>query len=387
MAVVFKNVTLVDVVSKKLREKTTVFVRDNKIERISDSTLAADSRSEVIDCENRFLIPGMVDSHIHLDYFHPSDPERTSEDSKEDVRSKLISRLHSYLYCGVTSVYDAGNDPDIIFPLRKLERDGKITSPRIYCTGSLITCRGGHNGFSHTTYISSLPEDEQKIQDNLSKGPDVVKVTFDEHNWGTRPLIPILQIDTLRKIVDYCHSKKFLVTIHTSNELRSREAIACGIDSLAHPVIQSPVTDEFLWLLSHKRIPVVSTLTIGDRYSRIADHPEHLDEKSYRDCFSEPELVYLKNEESEKQKKNRWAMWMKVMTPVAQENLKRLQAEGGIISTGTDLTSGPDYQRELELLQESGISPFDVIVAATYNGALFLSKESEMGSIARGKLS
>ena len=213
----------------------------------------------------------MVDSHIHLDYFHPSDPERTSEDSKEDVRSKLISRLHSYLYCGVTSVYDAGNDPDIIFPLRKLERDGKITSPRIYCTGSLITCRGGHNGFSHTTYISSLPEDEQKIQDNLSKGPDVVKVTFDEHNWGTRPLIPILQIDTLRKIVDHCHSKKFLVTIHTSNELRSREAIACGIDSLAHPVIQSPVTDEFLWLLSHKRIPVVSTLTIGDRYSRIAE--------------------------------------------------------------------------------------------------------------------
>jgi len=79
-------------------------------------------------------------------------------------------------------------------------------------------------------------------------------------------------------------------------------------------------------------------------------------------------------------------MWMKVMTPVAQENLRRLQAEGGIISTGTDLTSGPDYQRELELLQESGISPFDVIVAATYNGALFLSKESEMGSITQGKL-
>jgi imidazolonepropionase-like amidohydrolase len=193
-------------------------------------------------------------------------------------------------------------------------------------------------------------------------------------------------MDTLRKIVDYCHSKKFLVTIHTSNELRSREAIACGVDSLAHPVIQSPVTDEFLWLLSHKRIPVVSTLTIGDRYSRIAEHPEYLEEKSYRDCYSESELAYLKIEESEKQKKNRWAMWMKVMIPVAQENLKRLQAEGGIISTGTDLTSGPDYQRELELLQESGISPFDVVVAATYNGAIFLSKESELGSITQGKL-
>ena len=171
MSIVFKNVTLVDVVSKKLRERTTVFVRGNKIERISDSTLEADSRSEVVDCENRFLVPGMVDSHVHLDYFH-SEREGTSEYSIEDIRSRLISRLHSYLYCGVTSVYDAGNDPDIIFPLRKLEREGKITSPRIYCTGSLITCRGGHNGFSHTTYISSMPEDEQKIQDNLSKSPD-----------------------------------------------------------------------------------------------------------------------------------------------------------------------------------------------------------------------
>jgi hypothetical protein len=251
LSIVLKNVTIVDVVFKKIREKTTVFVLGNKIDRISDTADGNDinSDSEVIDCENRFLIPGMVDAHVHLDYFHsPStDGSRTLGVTKEDVRSKLISRLHSYLYCGVTSIYDAGNDPDIIFPLRRSEREGKIISPRIHCTGSLITCKDGHNGFSHTTYISSMPEDEQKIQDQISCNPDIVKITYDEHNWGTRSLIPILRMDTLRQIVDYCHSRKFLVTIHTSNEIRSREAIACGVDSLARPVMQSPGTEEFVW--------------------------------------------------------------------------------------------------------------------------------------------
>src|SRR5579872_4799308 len=381
MSVIFKNARIIDVLSGKIREHAAVITFGNKIERVTDSNTDSGSQ-ETIDCENRFLLPGMVDAHVHLDYFSLV----KSTDNSSRKNENLISRLHSYLYCGVTSIYDAGNDPDLILSLRNLERTGKIVSPRIFCTGSLITCKGGHNGFAHTTYISSMPQDEKIIDDYLSRDPDIVKVTYDEHNWGTRPLIPILPLDNLRKIVDYCHSKKYPVTVHTSNEFRSREAISSGVDSLAHPVIQSPVTDEFVWLVAQKKLPVVSTLAIGERYSRIADHPEYLDEKSYRDCFSGDEIAYLKNEESERQRKNRWMMWMKVMTPVAQENLKRIQTSGGIIACGTDLTSGPDYQRELELLQEAGVAPIDVLRAATYNGAIFLSKEKEMGSITEGKI-
>ena len=181
MSVIFKNARVIDVLSGKIKVNATVVLSGNKIERVTDSAYDNDSGSaETIDCENRFLLPGMVDAHVHLDYFHHA--QKSVEDNSRK-NEKLISRLHSYLYCGVTSIYDAGNDPDVIFSLRNLERARKIVSPRIFCTGSLITCNGGHNGFAQTTYISSMPQDEKIIDDYLSRNPDIVKVTYDEHNW------------------------------------------------------------------------------------------------------------------------------------------------------------------------------------------------------------
>ncbi|MDG6921691.1 MAG: amidohydrolase family protein [Nitrososphaerota archaeon] len=389
MSLVLTNATVVDTISRKLSPNLSVVVEGNRIVDVSQGRpKSLPSDSDVIDCGRKFLLPGLMDMHIHLHGRYHAGPTQekpvpTFFSKSED--SELVSRLHSFLYCGVTTVYDAGNFAETIFKLREQERSGKITSPRIFCAGSIVTSPGGH-GSGLSTDISSLPLDNKKLDDHLSKSPDIVKVTYDEHNWGIRPLIPILDMETLRKIVDYCHSKMFRVTSHVSNETRAREAIACGVDALAHPVIQSPITEEFVWLLSEKRIPVVSTLAIGERYSRLADNPEYLDQKLYADCMDEEERTELKTVESTKQKSNRWAMWMKTMTPVAQENLKRLMEGGAVVAAGTDLSFGPDFHRELELLQAGGISPMDVIVAATINAAKFLWKERDLGSIEAGKL-
>ena len=140
-------------------------------------------------------------------------------------------------------------------------------------------------------------------------------------------------------------------------------------------------------MMSVKHVPTVSTLTIGDNYSRVADHPEFLDQPLYRDTLEASERQMLKTEESAKQKENRWAAWMKVMTPVAQDNMKRLNATGkDIVAAGTDLSSGAALQRELELLVGSGISPADTIVIATRNSARALGKLDELGTIEAGKL-
>jgi imidazolonepropionase-like amidohydrolase len=77
---------------------------------------------------------------------------------------------------------------------------------------------------------------------------------------------------------------------------------------------------------------------------------------------------------------------MKIMTPIAKENVRKIHAAGGIVACGTDQSSGPATQRELELLAEAGIAPLDVIRIATYNSALFLGKADQLGSIDPGKL-
>jgi imidazolonepropionase-like amidohydrolase len=383
MTLLLRNLTYVDPVARCLVPDVAIAAQDGRIEAMGPDA-AVDG---ALDAGGRFLVPGLMDMHIHLRPRSHQGPttDRPVTTMVGDVadREGLVSRLHSFLYSGVTSVYDAGNDAGMILALREEERAGRLLAPRIFCTGSLLTCPGGH-GSAMAVEIASLPADLPRLDAYLAREPDVVKVTYDEHGWGVRPLIPILDVPTFRGIVDRSHAARRRVTVHVSNELRAREAVACGADALAHPVIQSPLTDEFTWLLAAKGVPVVSTLAIGERYSRLADHPEFLDEPPYRACLHEAERHHLATEESERQRSNRWAAWMKIMTPVAQDNLRRLVEAGGVMVTGTDLSLGPDYHRELRLLQDAGIAPIEIIRAATCHAARFLGRERELGALTVG---
>ena len=214
-----------------------------------------------------------------------------------------------------------------------------------------------------------------------------MKIGQDEHGWGTRPLINQLPEELLEKIIRYYHTKGIRSTIHVSNERNAWEAIYAGVDTLAHPIIQAPISDAYRKMMAVKRVPTASTLTIGESYSRLAEHPEFLDQPLYRDTMEAEEIHRLKTIESPKQRENRWAWWMKVMTPVAQDNLKRLNDAGkDIVACGTDQSSGAAVHRELELLTGGGISPADAIVIATRNAARFLGRLEEIGTIEAGKL-
>lgn len=394
MAIIFRDAKLVDIEREKVWPDISVKVERGRIVAVGGADeIQTSSTDQLVACEGRYMLPGLMDMHIHLragDYPRPisaQPPHETAAVSSDRSLRRLVSRLHSYLYCGVTSVYDAGNDGDVIFPLRDRERGGTLLSPRIFCAGPFVTCRGGHGSqFGSAVEISALSADRDVLEAHIGSSPDLVKVTYDEHNWGVRPLIPILDRELLSGIIEFAHEAMLRVAVHASSELRAREAIWAGADSLAHPVIQSPVTSQFNWLLAAKKIPVVSTLAIGERYFRLADNPEFVDQELYSACIPSAERERLKTAEHEMQKKNRWADWMRVMTPVAQANLRSLVLAGGLVATGTDLSLGPELLRELELLQAAGLTTWQVLRSATMNGAIFLGKEKEMGSVAVGKL-
>lgn len=391
MGVVFRNANVVDVVNRVVQAQASVRVADGMIMSVG-ADVVAEPNDEVVDCRAGYLLPGLMDMHVHIQstpHRGPSTvvpvPAREAVPPSEQARTAVLSRLAGYLYCGVTSVFDAGNNEETIFGLRDDERAGLIASPRIFCAGPFVTCTGGHGStFGSCTEVNSLPADGPLLQAHLAKRPDILKITYDEHNWGVRPLIPVLTPEVLAGIIRYAHAAETRVTVHVSNELRAREAIAAGADTLAHPVIQSPVTDEFVWQLAVRKIPVASTLAIGERYFRLADRPEFLDDPLYTACLSADEREDLRTREHEAQRQNRWADWMRIMTPIAQENLRTLIANGGIVATGSDLSLGPDLHREMELLQAGGVPAWDVLRSATLQAAAFLGKETSMGSIRPG---
>jgi imidazolonepropionase-like amidohydrolase len=375
-----EHVTLIDGLGHAPQPDMTVTVDGDRIAAITPSALAKAPRGKAIDGRGKYLMPGLMDVHIHLHGGAGPQPDLAS------TKAAAVQALASYLYSGVTTIYDAGNQADVILPLRADERAGKIASPRIFATGNLITYPGSH-GSGMAVTIEDFEKDKGKLEKHIAEQhPDVVKLTLEEEGWGQRPMIPLLPTPLMEQIIKFYNQHGIRTTIHVSSELRSLDAIYAGTDSLAHPVIQGPVSDSFVKLMAAKKMPFASTLTIGENYSRLAEHPEFLDQPLYAASFSAADRQTMKTRTRAEYQARMWTAWMKLMTPVAEENIRRIHAAGGVVAAGTDQSSGPALQRELELLVQAGIKPFDVLTIATHNGAVLLGKADILGSIEPGKL-
>jgi imidazolonepropionase-like amidohydrolase len=376
-SIAIEHVTVIDGTGRPAIPDATVLIEGDRITRVSRTEITIPTGAQRIDGRGKFLIPGMMDVHIHL---------RGGLSNPPDERAGTRA-LQSYLYCGVTTVLDVGNNADFIFGLRDKERSGRIVSTRLLAAGGIVTYPGSHgSGPRMSTLVDSWPQAIPALDSALAYHPDFLKLTYEEEGWGTRPMISLLPAPLMQHIIEYYNDHGVRSTVHVSDEIRAREAIYVGVDTLAHPDIQGPVSEKFVKLMAARQTPFASTLTIGDNYSRIANHSEFLDQPLYQAVLEPEEIQRLKTTESEKQKKNRWASWMMIMTPVAQENIHRIDTAGGIVALGTDESIGPAVHRELELLVDGGISPMNAIRIATLNSARFLGKDRDMGSVEEGKI-
>ncbi len=379
-----RNVTLIDGTGRPAIEGASVLIQADRISQVSRQPVEAPQGVSTVDGTGKYLIPGLMDVHIHLlgGVNVTKDGLTTgSEDYAEGIQA-----LQGYLYSGVTAVYDAGNLPDYIFGLRDMERSGEIVAPRIYTAGGILTYPGSHGSGPGAYLVASWPDAIPVIDAHIARKPDMVKLTLEERGWGARPMIPLLPVELMQQLIEYYNDHGIRATAHVSSELRAREAIFAGVDALAHPVIQGPVSDSFVALLGAKKIPVATTLTIGENYSRLAEHPEFLDQALYQAVLEPDEIEELQTAGSAKWQNETWTWWMKLMTPVAQENIRKVHEAGGVFALGTDQTSGPAVHREMELLVAAGIPPLDVIRIATLNAATYLGVDEQLGSIEEGKL-
>ena len=381
---IFEHVTLIDGTHAPQADMT-VAVAGERIASVAPSAIAPRAAGRRIDGRGKYLIPGLMDVHIHLRGGLDPGPTPDAEPGPPN-RQEGVEALASFLYAGVTSVVDVGNQPGHILPLRADERAGRILSPRIFATGNLLTYPGSH-GDRIALRISDFEKDKALLDKHIAEQqPDILKLTLEEEGWGSRPMIPLMPRALLGDIIRYYNLHGIRTTVHVSSELRALEAIFAGSDTLAHPVIQGPVSDSFVKLMAAKKTPFASTLTIGDNYNRLIDHPEYLDQPLYVASLSAADREQLRSKVRAEWRGRTWSAWMKVMNPVAQDNVRKIHAAGGVVACGSDESSGAATQRELELLAEAGIAPLDVIRIATYNSAVFLGKADQLGSIDAGKL-
>jgi len=190
----------------------------------------------------------------------------------------------------------------------------------------------------------------------------------------------------MRAIVEESHRHGLRVVVHIAREADARAAIAAGADGLAHPVWAEAESEDFVQLMARRRIPFATTLAVADQYGRLMRHPEYLDRPDYSLVLSEAERERMRTEQRAQFLRQPTAAWREQTLPTEMRNVVRIVRAGGVAALGTDLGSAASSHREMQLLCQAGLSPLEVLRIATFNAAVFLGRDRDLGSIAPGKI-
>lgn len=380
---VIAHATLLDVANGESVKDAWVSVEGNHISSTGTGTPPAADR--IIDANGNFLIPGLIDSHVHIGGGRIRVESSGVADEIAARRQAVIPSLHGYLYSGVTSVYDSGNFNDFIFPLRDAEQSGEIISPRIFATGGVVAFPGGYGSGPGATLIGSV-DDFDALDAHLDFGPDMVKLILDPQGRRGIPTTPVFSPDLLKQTIARVHARGIRTTVHIPTEKEARMAIEAGIDALAHPASRTEMSSDFPAYAAANNIPISTTLTVFSNIAKVADTPAMFDSPLYRATMTEQERTRQKTTERDRYISSGMSSFFSRMLPGMQRNIKVTHEGGATLALGTDRSFGPTVHQELELIVGSGVTPADALKMATLNAAIYLGKEDELGTISQGKL-
>lgn len=375
------NVTVIDGTGAPPLPGASVLVAGGRIALISPGPIPPPAGALVIDGSGRFLIPGLIDSHIHLQGGRGAAPGDGAVD-----RQLALRTLQGYLYSGVTSVFDSGNNAEFIFRLREEERAGGIIAPRIFATGSNVTSPGGYADSPFTIAVGEFtPEERARLAAHFDRRPDVQKLIYDHLGQLGRPLAPVFSEETFSRIVRSANSAGISTTVHAQTEAEAWAAIDAGVGAFAHPV-RSAVTDGFVRTLAARRIPVATTLAVFSHIAMIEGSVDFLETPLFEAVVEPSQLEFQKVTERRRYATSGMSAQFRLMLPFMRSTILEMHRAGVVLALGTDRTWGPSVHMELALLHEAGIPLPDLLRIATLNAATYLHREHDLGSIERGKL-
>ena len=378
---IIRDVTLIDGTGNGPVSGAWVAVTGERISAVGIGT-PPDAETE-IDGTGRYLMPGLIDAHVHVGGGRMR-PGEEGGGGMNERRAMVEQSLHGYLYSGVTTVFDSGNLPDFIFPLRGDVRAGVVLSPRLLATGGVVTVPGGYGSGPGATLIAG-PEDLPNLDAHLDLVPDIVKILLDPQGRRGIPEAPIFTPELLRLVTDRVHARGIRTTVHIPAEAEARLAIDAGVDALAHLPARTEMSDAFASMAAQRGIPMATTLTVFSDIARVAETPEMFDTPLYQAVLPQGQRDRQKTTERARYIETGMASFFARMLPGMQARLKTLYDAGVPLALGTDRSFGPTVHEELRLIVDSGVPPLAALRMATANAALYLGLEDELGTVAPGK--
>ena len=223
--------TLFDGVSESLRPQPLIIVDGSTIVSI-DSGAPAPPHARVVDLSGATLLPGLIDTHLHLAFDASTDPVSSLATRDEDaVLAAMTTAGRAALLAGVTTVRDLGDLDYLSLRLR-----GRDDLPTIVAAGPPITTPAGHCHFLGGEVEASPAAIRTAVRERAERGADVVKVMTSGGRMtpGTRQELSQFSPAVLRVAVDEAHRLGLPVVAHAHGTASIRESLDAGVDGLEH---------------------------------------------------------------------------------------------------------------------------------------------------------
>lgn len=363
---------LADPASGQVLSQQTVLVRGGRIVSITAGYTDPGS-SQAIDLKGAFVLPGLIDSHVHLASEQNADSRlnafiKTESDAAIDAAGFALKTLKA----GFTTVADLGGPSESILALRSGVARGVVPGPRIISAAGGVSVHGGHgdaNGmprdlvehFRSNGVCSGADDCARATRERVRDGADIIKITATGGvlSQTAAGLGQQFTDEELKAIVQAAHSMGRKVTAHAHGADGINSFLKAGGDSIEHGTYADA---ESARLFRQTGAYLVPTLLAGDFVAR---------EAAKENSFLTP---------AQRQKALEAG-------PLMQDMLRRMHAAGVKVAFGTDtgVSAHGDNAQEFALMVGAGMTALQAIQAATVNAADHFSLSHEIGSIAPGK--
>ncbi|MDE3195053.1 MAG: amidohydrolase family protein [Acidobacteriota bacterium] len=381
---VLRNFTLIDGTGGRPASGSAMIVDSGRIRWVGPvGQLKIPAGAEVVDLTGKFVMPGIIDLHVHLGATVDLD-----QSAANITETNVGNDLRKYAEFGVTTVLSMGTDKDFVLAMRDRQRAGRPKEARIFSAGEGLVFAGGYGGLAGVTGTVATPADvERAVAELARKHVDIVKEWVDDH-LGTQKKMPL---NVAVAGVESAHRHGLHASAHVFYLSDARGLAAAGVNGFAHMVRDRPVDEALIRdMKTHGVWQQAATLSREASMMAYAKTPPFISDPFFLRAVSPAVVTALKSPNYQKTAAAdpHFSHYPEILQ-MAEKNFKRLVDGGVRYGFGTDAGPPgrfPGYADhwELQLMVEAGLTPSQAITAATKSGAEFLGA-ADLGTLQQGK--